>query len=255
MKTNIFFALLMFSSLCLADTTLLLVGGGKRPVKAMAKFVESSGASKASILVIPWASGTTEGAENIKRELLTHSPAEVEIVSHELSADQLTALKEKIKSISGVFFTGGNQNQLMKFMRRYELVETFRTAFKNGMAFAGTSAGTAIMSNPMLTGNSDLSVINPTKNEIAEGLGLLPSHVIVDQHFILRSRFNRLASLILGETEKLGIGIDEDNALFITNNETAEVIGPTQVMFYTSSSSKDLKLKILTEGDTYKLNN
>lgn len=242
----------MFSSFSFADTTLLLVGGGKRPVKAMEKFVQKAGASKASLLVIPWASGTTEGAENIKRELLTHSPAEVEIVAHELSADQLKSLKEKIKTTSGIFFTGGNQNQLMKYMRRYELVETFRESFKNGMAFAGTSAGTAIMSNPMLTGNSDLSVINPEKNETAEGLGLLPSNVIVDQHFILRSRFNRLASLILG-TDKLGIGIDEDNAIFITNNEKAEVIGPTQVMFYSSSSAKDLNLKILVEGDTYNM--
>lgn len=255
MKTTTLLILSFLSSLCFADTTLLLVGGGKRPAKAMAKFVDRAGAEKASLLVIPWASATTEGAENIKRELLTHSPSDVEIVAHELSDEQVKALKEKLKSTSGIFFTGGNQNELMKRMRRYDLVNTFREAFKNGVAFAGTSAGTAIMSNPMLTGNSDLSVINPAKNETAEGLGLLPSNVIVDQHFILRSRFNRLASLILGEKGKLGIGIDEDNALFITNNEKAEVIGPTQVMFYTSSSAKDLALKILVEGDTYNLNN
>ncbi len=213
-----------------------------------------AGGAEASFLVVPWASATTEGAENIRSELLTHNPKNVEVIPHQLSDKEVTLLKNKIKKINGIFFSGGDQNELMKFILKYDLYETFKTAYKNGVAFGGTSAGTAIMSNPMLTGESDLSVIDPSKTELALGLGLLPENIIVDQHFVMRSRFNRLASLILGETQRLGIGIDESTSLFITNDEVAEVIGPTQVLFYRSASKQDLSLKILKEGEIFNLN-
>ncbi len=246
--------LLLFSNIGFSATTLLLIGGGKRPTDAMAKFVEKSGGKEARILIIPFASESLESAQIIKAELSTHSPKEVSVVELELDASDVTQLKEKLKTFTGVFFTGGDQNQLMRKLNLYTLIESLKTAYSKGVAFVGTSAGTAIMSQEMLTGKNDPTIISPESTELDKGLGLLPENIIVDQHFIVRGRFNRLAGLILG-SKRLGIGIDEGTALLVTDSKSAEVIGPTQVLFYSSASSKDLSLKVLTNGDTFNFKN
>ena len=245
---------LLLSAPSFGAQTLLLVGGGKRPVEAMKKFVQRAGGEKASILVFPWASDTIEGASNIQAELYSHSAGKVEIVQLDLNDKEKIELKNKIKSASAIFFSGGDQNKLMKYIRDNELYDQLRLAYKNGMPFGGTSAGTAIMSNPMMTGKAELSVIHGKTTELAEGLGLLPKNVIVDQHFVIRSRFNRMAGVIIDQNQLLGIAIDENNSLFITDGNEAQVIGPTQVLFFSATNSKDLNVKILRQGDVFKLN-
>nr|MBA2405473.1 cyanophycinase [Bdellovibrionales bacterium] len=176
------------TSFALAETGLLLVGGGNRPVEAMKAFTELAGKEKAEILIIPWASESIEGAESIKIELAAHTKGNLKIVPHRLAPKDLEKLILQIEKCTGIFFTGGDQNILMNFIKEYQLTALFKKRFQDGVIFGGTSAGTAIMSNPMLTGQGDLSVIKGSQIELAEGLGLLPSNVIVDQHFIVRQR-------------------------------------------------------------------
>ena len=57
---------LLVSNYALAETNLLLIGGGKRPVEAMKTFVNIAGLEKADILIFPWASESIEAAESIK---------------------------------------------------------------------------------------------------------------------------------------------------------------------------------------------
>jgi len=212
-----------------AQTHLLLIGGGPRPIEAMQEFTKLAGNDNANILIIPWASETTEGAEIIKNELSNLSRANLQIVPHHLGPKAIKNLVLSLENSSGIFFTGGDQNTLMSFIRKYQLTEFLKKRFYEGMIFAGTSAGTAIMSNPMLTGEADLTVINSQAVELAEGLGLLPSGIIVDQHFIVRQRFNRLAGLIHEDKAKIGLGIDEGASVLISDSE-ARVLGPKQVM-------------------------
>lgn len=208
-----FLFLLLLPLFAFAETKLLLVGGGKRPVEAMRRFVAHAG-TKNLILVIPWASESMEGGDNIKKDLVALGATKVEVVS--MHGDLY--FKEKLAEANGVFFTGGDQNKLMRSIRHFEVKESFIERFNQDVIFAGTSAGTAIMSNPMLTGKD---------SELAEGLGLLPKNYIVDQHFIVRNRWLRLANIV-SNSGLIGIGVDEDNALLVEGNR-AEVIGPTQV--------------------------
>jgi len=68
----------------------------------------------------------------------------------------------------------------------------------------GTSAGAAVMSKRMITGNqlrdtayaSTFPVLLDSNLELKEGLGLLDS-VFVDMHFVTRSRYNRLIEAII----------------------------------------------------------
>ncbi len=247
---KIFLTLFFITSLH-AETKLILIGGGKRPPESMEQFVQLAGGARSTILVIPWASGSLEGAQNIKTELQQSHPGKVEILALEILPGEFKEVLQKVENASGIFFTGGNQNLLMKAIKRYQLLSLFKTKFAEGTVFGGTSAGTAIMSDPMLTGESDLTVIDGSKVELASGLGLLPKGVIIDQHFILRQRFNRLAGVILSQPNLQGIGLDEGMAITILDRQIMNVHGPSQAIVFSSSKKKNLSLKMLTQGDTF----
>jgi cyanophycinase len=242
--------LLFLSCYSLADSSLLLIGGGKRPAEAMKAFTDIAGKDKADILIIPWASESIESAELIKIEFASHSKGIFKVVPHRLAPKDLEKLILQIEKCSGVFFTGGDQNVLMNVIREYQLSSLFKKKFEEGVIFGGTSAGTAIMSNPMLTGAGDLTVIKGSQVELTEGLGLLPSNVIVDQHFIVRQRFNRLAGLVLEKTDMIGIGVDENTA-FLVQGKTGRVIGPTQVLIIEKTAQNKMALTLLGPSETY----
>ncbi len=249
-NVKLILCILFLSNYSIADTNLLLIGGGKRPVEAIKAFLDIAGKDKADILIIPWASETTEGAEAVKTELSAQTKGNLKIVPHQLAPKDLEQLVLQIEKCSGIFFTGGDQNVLMTFIKEYQLVSLFKKRFQDGVIFGGTSAGTAIMSNPMLTGSGDLSVLDGSKIELAEGLGLLPASIIVDQHFIVRSRFNRLAGLILNRKAEMGIGIDENTSLLIKGRD-ARVIGPSQVLIFKKVSDDKLDVTVVAPGMTF----
>lgn len=54
-------------------------------------------------------------------------------------------------------------------------------------------------------------------------------NVIIDQHFVKRSRYNRLISAIIEHPDMTGIGIDESTAILV-NGKSIEVVGASQVL-------------------------
>jgi cyanophycinase-like exopeptidase len=64
----------------------------------------------------------------------------------------------------------------------------------------------------------------------------------------MRSRFNRLAGLILKNKAQLGIGVDENTSLLIRDRE-AQVIGPSQVLFFKRLKSNELNIRVLGPQD------
>jgi cyanophycinase len=105
---------------------------------------------------------------------------------------------------------------------------------------AGTSAGAAVMSEKMTTGNqlrdttytSTFKVIESQNLEIKPGLGLITG-VLIDQHFLIRSRHNRLLTGVIDFPDHMGIGIDESTAI-VVKNDRAEVIGNSQVLVFSN---------------------
>ena len=228
-----------------ATTKLLIIGGGARPPEAMNTFVQAAGGNNANILICSWASATTEGAQNIKAELLKSNPASVTILpTFPMRSFAEKKLLKMIQSATGIFFTGGNQNQLMKAIKTESLKDTFKVAYANGIVFGGTSAGTAIMSERMITGDS---------TPLDEGLGLLPYEIIVDQHFIVRQRFNRLAQVVLNNDHTYGLGVDEGTSLFILNNRIARVIGPSEVILFTKETPRSVSVEYFKPNEMFNL--
>lgn len=241
----------------IAQQRLFLAGGGKRPPEAVRRFVEWAGKERARILVITWASGVPEESfEGIRKDLADHKPGQIQSAPvAPLDATERTHFLDQLKTATAVFFTGGDQNRIMDVLKDEELLRLLRDKYNSGTPFGGTSAGTAVMSDPMMTGEADLKIIDGSKVGIRKGLGLLPE-AILDQHFILRQRHNRLFGLILQNPAMLGIGVDEDTALLVEDNRFANVAGETQVMFVDAKNRDGaLVIHLLGSGEQYDLRN
>lgn len=239
----------------LAQQHLVIVGGGERPVAAMAKFVEWAGGRRAHILIIPWATEAPDASfASLKKDMSGFEPNSIEMAPiAPITEEKKQNFLNQLKASTGVFFTGGDQVKIMNVLKDKALLQALRARYASGTVFGGTSAGTTIMSAQMITGEGDLTVIDAKKVETIGGLGLLPNDIIVDQHFIKRQRQNRLFGLILNDRTKFGIGIDEDTALAISGNRTAEVIGANQVMTVRQQGDGSLVVRLLFPGDVLDL--
>ncbi len=214
-----------------ASERLVLVGGGDLPARAKERFIEWSGGPAARILVVLWS--TSEPRQSLKwirEELSPLGPARIEAAPlAPLETESRARLLTQLDEATGIFFSGGDQSRVMDVLKDQELLAALRARYHAGVVFGGTSAGCAVMSSPMITGEGDFTVIDGDKVATREGLGLLPD-IIVDQHFLKRQRENRLFGLIWKRPAILGIGVDEGTALLVEDGRHAEVAGGGQVM-------------------------
>ena len=250
--------LILLFSQANAQQRLVIVGGGERPKAAMSKFVEwSGGARRARILFIPWATSEPEASFKYFKESLTaFSPQEIEVSPvAPLTEEKKSKFLSQLKNATGVFFGGGDQGRIMNVLKDESLLQAVKERYAAGTVFGGTSAGAAIMSAQMITGEGDFTVIDGSKVQTNLGLGLLPDYVIVDQHFIKRQRENRLFGLILQNPEKFGVGIDESTAILVTDNRFAEVVGASQVMLISANAGQRqaLIIYLAQPGDRFDL--
>lgn len=246
---------LVFATSAFPQQRLLVIGGGKRPPEAIKKFVEWSGGEKARLLVITWATSQPEASfAAFSKDLAGYKTASVEASQPSpLDTEKRTKFIAQVKDATGIYFTGGDQNRIMDVLSDQELLKMLRDKYAAGTPFAGTSAGAAVMSDPMMTGEADLKILDGTKVGARTGLGLIPN-IIFDQHFLVRQRHNRLFGLIMVNPAMLGIGIDEDTSVLIEDNRKLQVIGATQVMFVDAKRRKDsMVVNFLKTGEWFDL--
>jgi cyanophycinase len=180
---------------------------------------------------------------------------------------------QKLMNLGGIFFSGGVQSRLTEMFKGTLVEKTFHELYDNGAVFGGTSAGAAVMSKIMITGDEKKPLSEDDAFEIitgdnivtVEGFGFIENSII-DQHFVRRKRHNRLISLIIENPNILGIGIDESTAILVYPNDTFEVIGKSQVIVYDAAGAKTgydkdvdklsaagIKMHVLTGGCKFDL--
>lgn len=237
-----------------AGQRLVLVGGGDKPVVAMQRFVEWAGGPKAHLLTILWATGyPTECHDGLRADFSKYGAVSIEAGPVQpLTADSRATLMKQLETATGVFFCGGDQVKVMEVLKDTELLEAMRRRYTSGVVFGGTSAGTAIMSKIMITGEGDFTVLDGSKVETREGLGLLPG-VIVDQHFLKRQRQNRLFGLVLMHPSELGVGVNEDAALLVTDNRHGEAVDGNVMIVDGKHGKDELEITLIRPGEKFDL--
>jgi cyanophycinase len=167
------------------------------------------------------------GAKNVEFRILTREQAE---------KPEAAAV---LDGVGGVYFTGGDQARVTKALLGTPVHRRLLQIYEDGAVIGGTSAGAAIMSEVMITGDEvktpeaghEFEAIAAGYVITTPGLGFIKSAVI-DQHFVVRKRHNRLISVLAEHPALLGIGINESTAIIVGPDETFEVIGDNNVLVY-----------------------
>lgn len=175
-----------------------------------------------------------------------------------------------LDGIGGVWFAGGDQSRLTAALLDTPLHARLHEIYRAGGIIGGTSAGAAVMSEVMITGDEkrepaegrEWSTVEAANVVTARGFGFL-SGIIVDQHFVTRKRHNRLISLVLENPSLVGVGIDESTAVLVRPDGKYEVLGENQVVVYDARraatartpsgrlGARDVTLHVLVTGDVF----
>ncbi len=254
--------------------TLFIIGGGDRSDDLMKNLVELAGDLSGKVIVVPNASGDKiETSEYLVKEFKKLGFANTEFLLFDKGTADADSNLAKVENARLVYFSGGDQSFLTADLLETKLFEKIKEVYYKGGIISGTSAGAAVMSNLMITGDelinkdtlSSFNSIRQKNIKTTQGFGFIANDII-DQHFIKRKRNNRLLSVVLENPQKLGIGIDESTAIIVYQNDTFKVVGENQVIIYDASeatvktkddsnlfSATGIKMNILIDGDKFDL--
>jgi cyanophycinase len=236
------------------------------------KFIELTGKTNPVIEVIT--SASAEGRESFHEYKKVFSEMKITSVGHihhEKRNEVLNdpALVERMEKANAIFFAGGDQ---LKYTHLYGGT-LFLTKLKNryireNIVLAGTSAGAMAMSTPMIyAGNTEVQELGGTI-KVTTGLEFLKD-VCIDTHFVHRGRFVRMAQVVVTNPVCIGLGIEEDTAVIVSNGLDLEVVGNGTIIImegihisdaniedFTQEkpvTMRNLKVHILSSKDTYKI--
>lgn len=251
---------------------LVVVGGGGTPAAVVARSVSLAGGENARVAILPQASQRANAGDETAVMFRKAGAQSVCVVRFDTGDEAPSAATrpatphvprdalQSLENASLIWFSGGDQNLLMRRLEAAGLVEIIRDRHRAGAVVGGTSAGAAVLSRLMITGEADLTSLRRGATKLSNGLGLWPG-VIVDQHFVKRRRFNRLLSVVLDHRDTLGVGIDERTAV-IVGDRSCEVMGESSVMVIDArkasmpddanprlDQARDIRIDVCVAGD------
>lgn len=246
--------------------TLVIIGGGERTDDIMKTIIHYGGGENARVLVVPFASGEADIVAPHQRDQflsLGCKSADYLICGRD-EVDKEENLR-KLDSVTVVFFSGGDQLRLVNHLEGTKFMARIREIYDKGGVVSGTSAGAAVMSKVMITGEqrsvpsaeSPFDKIEKGDVVTSQGFGFL-KNIIIDQHFLIRKRQNRLFSVLKDYPAFRGIGIDESTAIVVKPDNTIDVVGESQVLIFepvyqSPNELNEFVIKILKQGDSYRL--
>lgn len=217
--------------------TLYLIGGGAD--KSLQRFVDIAGGAQAVIAVLPQASGVPQEAADETANQFTARGVKNIIT---IMPGQKVGLP---KNVNAVFFTGGDQNRLIRLLDPV-LAGEIHDFLKQGGLVGGTSAGSAAAPPRMIAGGMEDKLLKSDSLLLGDGLGYLPGFV-VDTHVLQRGRHDRLMVALSMIEDVVGIGLDEDTAVEITGN-TLKVWGENHVRVLQRSGENSSNLPTVSKG-------
>ena len=255
-----------------AKGNLFIIGGGKRSQELMQSMLATAQLTpKDYIVVLPMSSAEPDSAYYYFKisvdKLCTNAIANLDFTPEKVH-DKVWL--DSLRHAKLIFIAGGDQSRFMQSVLNTPVYTEIHNAYENGATIAGTSAGAAVMSKFMITGkelvgdtsyNASFTKLRANNLDLRPGLGLVDS-AIVDQHFIVRSRYNRLLSALARFPAFPCIGIDEATAIIIRGDK-ATVAGDSQVIVFRNPKGlrvtdkglikfSDLQMSVYTAGDSFR---
>ena len=267
--------------------SLVIIGGALRNDNAAVwqSIVKEAGGQGSKIAIIPSASANPQRAAEFAAAALNQHGADAFIVPLSTKYTDVDPSKaphkirkdphwlEQIRQAKAVYFTGGDQAKITTALREDNgqpspMLEAIWALYRHGGVIAGTSAGAAIMSTTMF--NNAKGVLDTLKlgvkdgDEIADGLGFVGPQVFIDQHLIIRGRFARMLPVMLSKSYQLGLGIDENTALLVRQQNEVEIIGykgailfdlsnTTTNLNFTEFNLQNARISYLSHGDRFNI--
>lgn len=230
------------------EGSLLIIGGGSRPDVMLDRIIAETELENpenyAIVLTMSGFDPDTSGYYG-ERQFREKAIENTRFYDFERRHEFSESASDSLENASLIYITGGSQSRFMEAVESVpEIAGSIENAYMNGAMIAGTSAGAAIMSRVMITGDqtnypdytSTFYHLEKDNMVTDEGLGLIEG-VIVDQHFVERARNNRLLTAVMEYPDHVGIGISESTAILVKRNQ-AEVVGNSQVLVYQNRSGE-----------------
>ncbi|HEX5577141.1 MAG TPA: cyanophycinase [Gemmatimonadaceae bacterium] len=254
---------------------LVIVGGGPIPEAITRRFVDlAGGRGKARIAVLPMASSVASTGPDKVAELRALG-ADAFVLNVKRPDADADSVVNALESASGIWFSGGDQSRIMTALGGTRAAAAIRGRYLGGAVIGGTSAGAAVMSATMITGDerriggdrppsdSSQAYITIDRDNIVTtaGFGLIGG-AIIDQHFVRRKRQNRLVSLVLENPAQLGVGIDESTAILVRPDGRWEVAGASVAVIFdarggrvtpkgTTLGAAEVRMHVLPSGSVF----
>ena len=155
-----------------------------------------------------------------------------------------------IRSAEFVFISGGDQSDYLNQWQGTKVQTALQHVYHKNGVLGGTSAGNAVQGEYIYDPDGTLGAISDevvtdfcheTINISSHFLNTpLLNGVITDTHFAQRDRMGRMATFLahLGRG-KLAIGVDEDAALFVSEDGNGVVDGTNNVYLLTTDATTD----------------
>lgn len=263
---------------------LVIVGGALRDTNtAVYRAIVDARQGSGPFCIIPTAGATPETAmDGPARTFERYSGAGtargVLISAQQPETARDPAVVAQLKACSGFYFIGGVQSRVTAAFRpegkSTPAYEAVMQRWREGAVVAGSSAGAAIMSDPMIANGTSAGAFTrglqrldgPAADDdstagmtVSYGLGFFPA-ALADQHFLARGRFGRLLVALLDVPGfDLAFGIDENTAL-VVDGPQVRALGASAVTVFdargaarTGRSARGLTMHVMSRGDAFDL--
>jgi cyanophycinase len=250
---------------------LFIIGGGSRPDAMIHRLIqEASLKTDGYAVVLPMSSEEPDSAVYYTARQFKALGMERIYGLNFIKGEPLTESKlDSIRHAKLIYISGGDQNKFMNVVLGTSIEKAIKEAYQQGAVIAGTSAGAAVMSKVMITGrslkkenSSGFVSIEENNLETTQGLGMLET-VIIDQHFVRRSRYNRLITAVIEFPTLKAIGIEESTAILVVG-KNVEVVGEAQVVvidnpkrskstYQGKLGARDMKLQVYLPGEKFRI--
>jgi cyanophycinase len=191
------------------------------------RFVEELKGNNPTVAVLPTASGVPEESAKSYIDVFTKlGVKDVQVIDirnrEDTTKDEFC---EIVRKAAGIMITGGDQLKLTAILGGTHFLEIIKERYTfDDFIVAGTSAGAAALSTPMIFESETNKGLLKGDVRITTGLEFI-KNIAIDTHFIERGRIVRMAQCIATNPGCIGIGLEEDTAVLITDGRFLEVIG------------------------------